>query len=116
MRLQISVRIVYSRNLQIFKKLSKICRFLDIPQDPVDGVSNTPSAWGFSLDELREAHGKDQSLELILEWLKSSVKPEEGALFMASPATKSYWLNKEQFVLIDGVLFRNRNDGDEKDW
>ncbi len=78
-------------------------------------MSNTPSAWGFSLEELREAQGKDQNLELILEWMKSSVKPEESALFIASPATKSYWLNKEQCVLIDGVLFRNRNDSDEKD-
>ncbi len=34
---------------------------------------------------------------------------------MSSPATKAYWLNKEQFLLIDGVLYRQRNDTDEKD-
>ena len=41
--------------------------------------------------------------------------PGEGELFIASPATKSYWLNKEQFVLIDGVLYQNEAvSGDKK--
>ena len=35
-------------------------------------------------------------------------------MFIASPATKSYWLNKEQFVLIDGVLFQEDKTGDKK--
>ena len=65
---------------------------------------NKPSSWGFSLENLKEAQGKDEELRFILNWLTNSVTPGEGELFMASPATKSYWLNKEQFVLIDGVL------------
>ena len=41
--------------------------------------------------------------------------PGEGELFIASPATKSFWLNKEQFVLIDVVLYQNEAvSGDKK--
>ena len=32
--------------------------------------------------------------------------PSEGDLFIASPACKYYWINKDIFLLIDGVLFR----------
>ena len=76
---------------------------------------NKPSSWGFSLENLKEAQGKDEELRFILNWLTNSVTPGEGELFMASPATKSYWLNKEQFVLIDGVLYQNEAvSGDKK--
>ncbi len=78
-------------------------------------VSKTPSSWGFSVAELQEAQGKDKDLELILNWLETSVQPDEASLFIASRATKSYWLNKEQFVLINGVLYRTRDECDEKD-
>ncbi|MCW4335780.1 MAG: RNase H-like domain-containing protein [Candidatus Thiodiazotropha endolucinida] len=74
-----------------------------------------PSSWGFSLEELKEAQGKDDTLSFILQWLNHSVNPGESELFIASPAAKSYWLNKEQFVLIDGVLYQNEvMSGDKK--
>ena len=50
-----------------------------------------------SLENLKKAQGKDEELRLILNWLINSVTPGEGELFIVSPATKSYWLNKEQF-------------------
>ena len=76
---------------------------------------NKPSSWGFSLENLKEAQGKDEELRFILKWLTNSVTPGEGELFIVSPATKSYWLNKEQFVLIDGVLYQNEAvSGDRK--
>ncbi len=86
-----------------------------VSQGTTGGVPETPSSWGFSVDELKEAQEKDNDLELIIEWLRTATQPGEGVLFLSSPATKSYWLNKEQFVLIEGVLYRNRDDSDEKD-
>lgn len=73
-----------------------------------------PSSWGFSLEDLREAQGKDDELCFILDWLNNSVTPGEGELFIASPAAKSYWLHKELFLLIDGVLYQNVTSGDKK--
>lgn len=72
------------------------------------------SCWGFSLEDLREAQAKDKDLQFILEWLESSVTPPEGDLFIASPAVKSYWLNKERFILIEGVLYQEADSGDKK--
>ena len=40
---------------------------------------------------------------LIQVWVTQG----EGELSIASEADKSYWLNKDQFVLIDGVLYQN---------
>ena len=79
------------------------------------GTTEEPSCWGFSLKDLKEAQANDENLQIILDWVKSSNKPEEGVLFLASLAAKSYWLNKEQFLLIDEVLYKTRNDTDEKD-
>ena len=64
---------------------------------------------------LREQQSKDADLSIVLDWLADAVEPGEGELFLAGPAAKAYWLNKEQFTLIDGVLYRNRDDCDEKD-
>ena len=77
--------------------------------------SDQPSSWGFSLADLREAQSRDIDLCFIIDWLNSSAVPGEAALFSASPAAKSFWLNKESFVLIDGVLYQDEPiSGDKK--
>ena len=77
--------------------------------------SDQPSSWGFSLADLREAHSRDNDLCFIIDWLNSSAVPGEMALFSASQAAKSFWLNKKSFVLIDGVLYQDEpNSGDKK--
>ena len=70
---------------------------------------------GASLKDLREQQSKDADLSVVLEWLANAVKPGEGELFLAEPAAKAYWLNKEQFILIDNILYQNRNECGEKD-
>ena len=74
-----------------------------------------PSSWGFTLEDLRNAQGKDEDFRFIIDWCKDKVIPRENELFIASPAVKSYWLNKEQFCLIDGVLYQTEAvTGDKK--
>ena len=52
---------------------------------------------------------------LHYRWLNSSAVPRESALFSYSLAAKSFWLNKESFVPIDGVLYENELiSGDKK--
>ena len=67
------------------------------------------------MKDLKEAQATDENLPIILDWVKSGNKPKEEVMFLASPAAKSYWLNKEQFLLTDDVLHITRNDIDEKD-
>ena len=74
----------------------------------------TSTCWGFTIEELSAEQSKDPDLQFILSWLRSKTEPEEGQLFLASKAAKSYWLNKDLFVLLKGVLYR-RKDGSELD-
>ena len=69
-----------------------------------------PSCWGFTFKELMEGQAKDEDLCIILDWLLTEKVPEQETLFLSSPESKYYWLNKELFTLIDGVLFRRRLD------
>ena len=38
--------------------------------------------------------------------------PHQGDLFIVSPAAKAYWLDKERFCLIEGVLYKEAESGD----
>ena len=68
-------------------------------------ISN-PSSWGFIHQNLQEEQTKDKDLILFLDWRKNQNEPNEGTLLLSSSEAKYYWLNKEVFKLIDGVLFR----------
>ena len=60
---------------------------------------------GYTADQIVTAQRDDANLELLLEFLESGEEPTEYFLMFASAETKAYWLNKEQFILRDGVLF-----------
>ena len=47
----------------------------------------------------------DAKLELLLEFLRTEAEPTKYFLMLPSAETKAYWLNKEKFILKDGVLF-----------
>ncbi len=68
---------------------------------------------GFTPAELKEEQEKDPDLAFILNWLKNDQEPPENELFLASPAAKNYWVNKELYYLDeDGVLFNlPKNEG-----
>ena len=59
---------------------------------------------GYTVDQIVTAQRDDANLELLLEFLESGEEPTEYFLMLASAETKAYWLNKEQFILRDGVL------------
>ena len=78
-------------------------------------VRGKSSSWGFTLENLRNAQGKDKDFRFIIDWCKNKVIPRENELFIACPATKSYSLNKKQFCLIAGVLYQtDAVTGDKK--
>ena len=59
---------------------------------------------GYTVDQIVTAQRDDANLELLLEFLESGEEPTEYFLMLTSAETKAYWLNKEQFILRDGVL------------
>ena len=56
-------------------------------------------------DEVKDEQNKDIDLNIILAWVKDQQTPSDGALFLASPAAKFYWINKDRCVLIDDLLY-----------
>lgn len=73
------------------------------------------TCWGLDIAEVCEAQQEDESLAMLMDWLKHGTVPSERDLFRASPAAKAYWLNKEQFDIIDGVLYRRRDKESDMD-
>jgi hypothetical protein len=62
---------------------------------------------GFTMDDIGLAQWEDPDLRLILNFLKYPMEPEESKLFLSSPGAKSYWINKQMFVLDKHGVLRN---------
>ena len=60
---------------------------------------------GYTVDQIISAQRDDANLEILLEFFETEKEPTGYFLMLASAETKAYWLNKEQFILKDGVLF-----------
>ena len=69
------------------------------------------TCWGMNSDQLKTEQNKDTDLEIILTWLRDGATPSEGALFLASPAAKFYWINKERCLLMDDLLYCWNKEG-----
>lgn len=54
------------------------------------------------------SQSNDPELGLILDWFGGELGPDEGELFLTSPAVKHYYLNKNMLYLdSDKVLWTN---------
>jgi hypothetical protein len=53
---------------------------------------------GLSPGEMRESQQSDPDLSLFSQWLAAYTKPDEGDLFLASPALKYLLLNRAMFT------------------
>ena len=111
-----------AKNVRLGAKLCAVIRSVDGSREIMTCVVNTivadkSSCWGFPLTDLREKQAKDVDLSVILDQLADAAEPGNGVfeLFLAGPAVKAYWLNKEQFTLTDEILYQNRDHCDEKD-
>lgn len=88
--------------------LSDICACsIKVARDPTPTQS---TCWGFTFEQLKAEQATDKDLNIILDWLSTGNVPGEGIIFLASPEAKYYWLNKELFQLVDGVLFKKKLD------
>jgi hypothetical protein len=66
---------------------------------------------GYTWCENGDQQHKDNELKLIFGWLERQEVPSENELFLSSPATKHYWINKELFHLgKDGVLWKRNTE------
>ena len=59
-------------------------------------------------EEIAREQSENDDLDILLKWLNNKDLPSEKELFLASPATEAYWLNKEMFKLIGGVFVQDQ--------
>ena len=53
----------------------------------------------------------DRDLTIILKYFQNGKEPTEAELFLESPSSKYMWIDKENFCLQQGVLYRKKKDG-----
>ena len=73
--------------------------------DELGNIEESNWVSGRSFDALRTSQLADADLSPLLIWKESKEEPSQHQLFLSSPATKSFWLCKDQLVVRDGVLF-----------
>ena len=84
------------------------------PDPPTVPVTGNDTSWGFTLTDIRDVQAREPTFQFILEWLKSQTIPEEAELMRSCPANKYYWLHKEQFLLVDEVIYFSDHKDDER--
>ena len=70
--------------------------------------------WGLSVEEIVKAQSQDGNLEIVSKWSTEANCPSEGALFLASPDAKYFWINKDRVRMI-GVLYLQKKTGEDLD-
>lgn len=79
------------------------------------GLGGPPSLVGLTPEEMSRSQLSDVELRLILDWLQRDVEPEEGKLFLASPAVKHYYIIRNLLRLDnDRVLWKEMEEGGER--
>ena len=61
----------------------------------------------YSHKELRKLQSEDPDISPVIRWLEEG-DPEQAELYITSPATKYWWLNRRQLQFDDGVLYYRR--------
>ena len=81
-------------------------------RDRISQLSNW--ADGLSPIQLREAQLNDPDLTLIIKWLENSYFPSDSELRLTSPSVRSLWLNREQLVFKNEILYYSWSNRDDR--
>ena len=46
----------------------------------------------------------------LYSWLKNEISPTQGEIALSSPATKFLWINREIFMIEDGVIYKKEEE------
>ena len=52
----------------------------------------------------------DGQLTILHKWLTSQEEPDEGTIMLLDPASKFLWINRDLFILQDGLIRRKSDD------
>ena len=72
-----------------------------------EGSTQEPGSWwGEDLSVVGRDQAEDPLLKLLWDYLVGAVEPAPEVVALASPSQKFYWVNREQFFVSRGLLFR----------
>jgi transposase InsO family protein len=63
-------------------------------------------AWDLPVDRVQKVQSSDNNLIFLVEWLATKKTPTDGDLLIANPAAKYYWMNRNCFILKNGLIWR----------
>ena len=74
----------------------------------VQPPGRTGNSWvdGYTPDQMAEEQAKDPDLVPVIQWLKAGARPSRDGVAGCSPTTRNLWLQYDQLVLHQGVLYR----------
>ena len=74
---------------------------------PISRDSDVRTSWvpGYTKAELAEAQKCDPVLRLVHLWVSAKERPGRDGAASLSPAARTYWLNFDNLLLEDGVLY-----------
>ena len=63
---------------------------------------------GFTKEDIKTKQSEDPDLQFVLNWLINNNEPKENELFLASPAAKCHWINRNMFFLNDDKILQSK--------
>ena len=73
----------------------------------VRSVSVQPESWipGYTKEQLSELQLQDPTTQKLISWISTDIEPKQKDLAICGPAVKYFYLNREQLVYRNGLLF-----------
>ena len=81
--------------------------------DDPEGISeSTEEDYGwvdqYKPEDIRKMQMDDEATAVLIGWLEEEATPTQAELALVSPATKYFWLLRQQLALVSGVLYFQR--------
>ena len=70
-----------------------------------EGSTNQAALHSSVMGDWKGEQEKDEDLRFLRKWLEDKKEPAEGDLMLANEAAKFYWVNRNMFFIMDGIIF-----------
>ena len=67
----------------------------------------SPGVWDFSHKRVKQAQSTEGEIAHVIDWLTNGTEPPQLDLYLSGPVAKYYWINRNLFILQNGLVWRN---------
>ena len=90
---------------EILASTGNICR-VDINLNPIGDENDNVDLTGFDPDEIIKHQQGDPNFAFLIDFLENKVEPTDQELKMSHPAKQFYFLNRNLFTIINGIIYQ----------